>query len=76
MSELKQDDQVSRGRPEIYIQQQIRVYSNVLPFCKKGSYNRFKMGEEQFATKFAVEPTSSYDASKLRGKSVVVTGGR
>jgi hypothetical protein len=30
---------------------------------------------EQFATEFAVDPTIQYDASKLKGKSVVVTGG-
>ena len=30
---------------------------------------------EQFATEFAVNPAVQYDASKLKGKSVVVTGG-
>jgi hypothetical protein len=34
------------------------------------------MGEEQFATKFAVDPTIAHDASKLKDKSVVITGGR
>ena len=30
---------------------------------------------EYFAGEYAVDPSKGYDASKLKGKSVVVTGG-
>ena len=43
-----------------------------LTFSEKNARDNM---EEKFASKFAVDPTTAYDASKLKGKSVVVTGG-
>lgn len=73
-NELSRDDQGARGRVVVY---KYNVNHAVKNYHALNNYHnqRVNMPEEPFATKYAVDPTNAYDASKLKGKSVVITGG-